>query len=216
MDIKKVLSFLSTLKDNNNKEWFDQHRPEWEAIKKDFNKFIADLILEISKFDKSIEGLQAKDCIFRINKDVRFSKDKSPYKTNIGAIINKGGKKSNFAGYYIHIEPQASMIAGGIYMPDAPLLKSIRQEIDYNFESFEKVLNHKLYKKYFEKMSGDKLVSVPKGYDESNPSIGYLKHKSFLSIYNISTKEIEIKHIVEVCKAMKPFNDFLNQAVISN
>jgi uncharacterized protein (TIGR02453 family) len=216
MDIKKVLSFLSTLKDNNNKEWFDQHRPEWEAIKKDFNKFIADLILEISKFDKSIEGLQAKDCIFRINKDVRFSKDKSPYKTNIGAIINKGGKKSNFAGYYIHIEPQASMIAGGIYMPDAPLIKSIRQEIDYNFESFEKVLNHKLYKKYFEKMSGDKLVSVPKGYDESNPSIAYLKHKSFLSIYNISTKEIEIKHIVEVCKAMKPFNDFLNQAVISN
>ncbi len=216
MDIKKVLSFLSTLKDNNNKEWFDQHRSEWETIKKDFNKFIADLILEISKFDKSIEGLQAKDCIFRINKDVRFSKDKSPYKTNIGAIINKGGKKSNYAGYYIHIEPGSSMIAGGIYMPDAPLLKSIRQEIDYNFESFEKIINHKIYKKYFNKMSGDKLISTPKGYDEKNPSIEYLKHKSFISVHKVSQKDMDIENIVEVCKALKPFNDFLNQSITQN
>ena len=133
--------FLSALKKNNNKEWFEANRKEYETSKKWFEELFENLISGISKLDKGVADLKPKDCLFRINRDVRFGKDKSPYKSNFGAAIAQGGRKSPFGGYYIHIEPGASFIAGGIHMPESEVLKNIRQEIDYNFKDFKKIIS---------------------------------------------------------------------------
>jgi uncharacterized protein (TIGR02453 family) len=131
-----TLQFLQSLQKNNNKPWFDENRKKYESAKENFAEFVEALINGIAAFDPTIQNLTAKNCMFRINRDVRFSKDKSPYKTNMGASISKGGKKINLAGYYFHCEPGKSFAAGGFYMPMAPELAKIRQEIDYNFKEW--------------------------------------------------------------------------------
>ncbi len=127
----------------------------------------------ISAFDNDIKDLQAKNCTFRINRDIRFSKDKTPYKTNMGASFNRGGKKSIFAGYYFHLEPGGkSFVGGGLWMPEPIALKKLRQEIDYCFPEFQKIINNQLFKKQYnslEMSEGQMLVNVPKGYDKENP-----------------------------------------------
>jgi uncharacterized protein (TIGR02453 family) len=213
------LKFLQALKSNNNKPWFDEHRHEYEILKKEMSALCQNAINEISKFDKSIISLEPKDCTFRINRDVRFSKDKSPYKTNVGAYMAKGGKKSQFSGYYIHIESGKSMLAGGLWMPEAPKLKTARQEIDYNFTDFKKIISNKNFEKYFGKVSGDKLVNAPKGYDDSNPALEYLKHKSWVVTHQFTDKEVLDKNfpktIAQGAKLMFPFLQFFNQAFIT-
>lgn len=220
MNFQNTFTFLKKLKEHNTKEWFDENRKEYESVKKDFNSYIRQLLADIQIWDKDIMGLEPKDCIFRINRDIRFSKDKSPYKTNIGAIISPGGKKSNRAGYYIHLEPgNKSFLAGGMYMPEADVLKNIRQEIDYNYPQFLKLIQAKDFKNYFGSIEGEKLSSVPKGYEATNEAIEYLKHKSFLMVHHIKDtdfKKSDIhKHIISVFKAMKPFDDFLNEALVN-
>ena len=138
-----TLKFLKDLKKNNNKPWFDAHRKEYEAAKIDFATFIQAVIDKHSKSDPTIKSTVAKDCMFRINRDVRFSKDKSPYKTNMGAYINRGGKKSVFAGYYFHCEPGQCFVGGGLWMPMPPELNKVRQEIDYNLDAFIKIMTSK-------------------------------------------------------------------------
>ena len=133
-----TLKFLKALKKNNNKPWFDAHRKEYEQAKGDFTFFIQSVIDKHSKSDPTINSISAKDCMFRINRDIRFSKDKSPYKTNMGAYINRGGKKSLFGGYYFHCEPGQSFVGGGLWMPMPPELNKVRQEIDYNYAAFKK------------------------------------------------------------------------------
>ena len=128
-----TLTFLKGLKKNNNKPWFDANRKKYEASKADFISFVDNTISAITKFDPAVSSLKAKDCIFRINRDIRFSKDKSPYKSNMGAYINPGGKKINTPGYYFHCEPGQSFAAGGLYIPEPGVLAKIRQEIDYSF-----------------------------------------------------------------------------------
>jgi uncharacterized protein (TIGR02453 family) len=143
----QTLRFLSQLKKNNNKPWFDSHRVAYEAARIDFGNFIQLLIDALQKQDPSITGLTARDCLFRINRDIRFSNDKTPYKSNFGASIKRGGRKSGFAGYYFHLEPGASFVGGGLWMPDAPKLKMMRQEIDYNWEEFSGIIGNKGFKK---------------------------------------------------------------------
>ena len=210
------LKFLKELKNNNHKIWFDENRGDYEILKKEMNQLVEKVIAEISRFDKNIIGLESKNCTFRINRDVRFSKDKSPYKTNVGAYMAKGGKKSEFCGYYIHIEPSKSFIAGGLWMPDAPKLKTARQEIDYNFKDFKKIISNKNFEKYFGKVGGEKLVNAPKGYDEKNEAIDFLKHKSWVVTHSFSDKEILDKNfpktIAEGAKIMLPFLQFFNAA----
>ncbi|MDZ4759118.1 MAG: DUF2461 domain-containing protein [Bacteroidota bacterium] len=218
MNFKETFIFLKKLKENNTKEWFDANRKQYEIIKKDFNGFVKTLLGDIQKWDKSIIGLEPKDCIFRINRDIRFSKDKSPYKTNIGAGISMGGRKSMSAGYYIHLEPgNKSMLAGGMYMPESDVLKKIRQEIDYNHAGFLKIINHKDFKKHFGTLTGETLSSVPKGYDAQNKAIEYLKHKSFLMVHSIKDTDFKnpdiYKHLLQVLKSMKPLDDFLNESL---
>jgi uncharacterized protein (TIGR02453 family) len=141
-----TIKFLKDLKKNNNKEWFDTNRKVYENAKADYAYFIDGIIKAHGKKDESIANLIAKNCMFRINRDIRFSKDKSPYKTNFGASISSGGKKIMKGGYYIHCEPGESFVAGGIYMPMPEDLNKVRQEIDYCFDEFKKIINHKNFK----------------------------------------------------------------------
>ena len=135
-----VLRFLRKLKKNNNKPWFEANRNGYTEAKQEVETFLEGLIASYGKTDDAISRLTPKDCMFRINRDVRFSKDKSPYKTNFGAFINPGGKKSTLAGYYLHIEPGASFAGGGLWMPMPAELAKIRQEIDYNLPEFTAIL----------------------------------------------------------------------------
>ena len=138
-----TLKFLKDLTKNNNKPWLDAHRNQYEAAKKDFETFIQAVIDRYGQKDETIREQEAKKCIFRINRDIRFSKDKTPYKTNMGASINRGGRKSVFAGYYFHCEPGQSFVGGGIWMPMAPEMKKVRQEIDYCFDEFKRSFNQR-------------------------------------------------------------------------
>ncbi len=217
MVTKSTLEFLSKLSKNNNKEWFDKNRPTYELAKTNFKEFVSELIISTAKFDSSIKHLEAKNCIFRINRDVRFSKNKSPYKNNLGAILSPGGKKSFSAGYYIQIQPGESFIAGGMWQPPTPQINAIRQEIDYNAAEFKKIIGSKEFKKLLGKLSDeDKLKSVPKGYDKSHPEIELLKFKSYITVYNLKDSEVLskdfLKHCNEVMKAMQPLNLFLRRA----
>jgi uncharacterized protein (TIGR02453 family) len=214
-----TLKFLKDLSKNNNKTWFDANRKLYESAKTDFQTTVDKLIMGISKFDEPIGTLKAKDCVFRINRDVRFSKDKSPYKTNIAAYFNQGGKKSNGAGYYLHIEPGKSFAAGGMWMPEPAVLAKIRQEIDYSFDEWKKILQNRNFQKNFtEGVNGIETLSrPPKGYDENNPAIEYLKMKGFIVTHSFTDAELQDKNIVkEITKtfeAIKPLVDFLNRAI---
>lgn len=214
---KSTLEFLSKLSKNNNKEWFEKNRPTYELAKTNFKEFVSELISSTAKFDPSVKHLEAKDCIFRINRDVRFSKNKAPYKNNFGAILSPGGKKSFAAGYYIQIQPGESFIAGGMWQPPTPQINAIRQEIDYNTAEFKKIIAAKDFKKFLGKLSEeDKLKSVPKGYDKTHPEIELLKFKSYITVHNLKDVDVLsknfLKHCNEVMKAMQPLNLFLRKA----
>jgi len=215
-----TLYFLEQLKINNHKEWFENNRNLYNNAKANYLQLVTDILKELSKTDASLSFLQAKDCTYRINRDVRFSKNKAPYKTNMGAGISKGGKKLMLAGYYLHCEPSQSFIAAGVWMPLAPELKKIRQEIDYSFEEFKTIVEDKSLQKLnisLEKGKDVMLTRPPKGYDELNPAIDFLKMKSFILSTSISDKTLTSKHLVDTvvtaCNTMKPFIDFLNRGL---
>lgn len=214
-----VLKFLKGLDKNNNKPWFDEHRKEYDGAKENFLLLLDELIKLITVFDPSIAHLKAKDCVFRINRDVRFSKNKSPYKTNISGYFNKNGKKGLGAGYYLHIEPGKSFVAGGMWLPEPNELVKIRQEIDYSFDDWKKFTGSTIFKKTFtEGVKGDTLVRPPKGYEENNPAIEFLKLKSFVVTKSFTDAAVLGKDFTkEACttfKIMKPLVDFLNAAII--
>jgi uncharacterized protein (TIGR02453 family) len=215
-----TLKFLKDLKKNNNKPWFDAHRKQFEAAKSDFAGFIQALIDKHGKNDESIAHLKAKDCTFRINRDVRFSKDKSPYKDNMGGYMSRGGKKSPFAGYYFHCQPGRCFAGGGLWMPMPPDLNKVRQEIDYNFNDFKKIIGSKKFKSIYGDLSRDAeyiLTRVPKGYDADNPAAAYLKLKSFVALSffkesDLTSKDL-LKKTVAAFEALQPMIEFINEAI---
>lgn len=214
-----TFKFLQNLKANNNKPWFDVNRKQYESAKEDFLLLTGEIIKEVAGFDKSIGDLKPKDCTFRINRDIRFSKNKTPYKTNMAASFNAAGKKASGAGYYFHLEPGAGFAGGGCYVPMPPELAKIRQEIDYNFEEWTTVLNKKMFKKQFPGgvESTSTLVRPPKNYDENNPAITYLKMKDFIVTCPFTDGALQHKNLARQIagsfEAMKPFVDFLNKAI---
>lgn len=217
---KSTFNFLKELKQNNNRDWFMDNKPKYQEAKLEFEGFIDDLIASISKFDNSIGHHTGKECVFRIYRDVRFSKDKSPYKTHLGAHITSAAKKSEIhtrAGYYIHIGPGESMLAGGAYLPQGPWIKAIRQEIAYNADDLRKIINGKKFKEYFGEIEGEKLKRAPKGYEPDHPEIELLKYKSFLASNKVSDAEVVsknfIQHGTDVFKTIFPFDQFLNRAM---
>ena len=217
---QSTIKFLKDLKRNNNKPWFDNHRKEYENARQDFSHFIQLVIDKHAKTDPSIGSLKAKECIFRINRDIRFSKDKSPYKTNLGASINRGGKKSIFGGYYFHCEPGESFIGGGVWMPMPPELKKIRQEIDYSLDEFNKIISSRRFRDvYGELYDGEdvSLSKVPQGFEKNNPAAPYLKLKSILAMKKFSEKEILSKDLLsqslQAFEALQPLVQFINRAL---
>lgn len=218
MNTKNALKFLQELSDNNSKEWFESRKPDFQVIKKEFDQFVQRLIDEIAKFDPLISDLEGKKCAYRIYRDVRFSPDKTPYKTHLGASITHGGKNSPYAGYYIHLEPGGkSMIAGGSWMPDGARIKKIREEIDYNADDFKKILNKPSFKNLFNELWDDRLKTAPKGYPKDHPEIELLRYKSFIVHTYIddttaANDDAFLQKLVAGAKEIKPLNDFINTA----
>ena len=215
-----TLKFLKDLKKNNTKEWFDANRKVYEAAKQDFEMLVQAVIAQHGKKDEEILSLKPRDCMFRINRDIRFSKDKSPYKTNFGAFINRGGKKSIYAGYYFHCEPGENFIGGGLWMPMPDALKKVRQEIDYCFDEFSKIVNNKKFKTiYGEVHRGEDMIlsRPPKGYGDDNPAIEFIKLKSFIAMQKLDDKDMTDKNlakkITEAFEALQPMIKFLNRAL---
>jgi uncharacterized protein (TIGR02453 family) len=216
-----TLKFLKELAKNNNKEWFDANRKKYETARADYIALADAIIKGFCKKDKDFEQLEGRKCLFRINRDIRFSKDKSPYKTNFGASFERGGRISPWAGYYLHIEPgNKSFIAGGVWQPEPDRMKKIRQEIDYNWSDFRKIISNKKFKLLFgdlEKTKETSLSREPKGYEKSNPAIDYIKLKSWVVSASLTDAEVTgkdlLKKILPGFELMQPFIEFLNEAL---
>lgn len=213
-----TIQFLKALKKNNNKEWFDKNRKIYEQAKADYLNFVTIMLNEIQGFDTSLMELQPKQCIFRLNRDVRFSKNKDPYKTNFGASFSKGAKKVQSAGYYFHLEPGENFVGGGLWMPMAPDLNKVRQEIDYCYKEFSSILKKPAFKSTYGDMDNSmKLVRPPKGFDVDNPALEYLKLKSFVVTRSIKDTELTdnqlVKNVVKDFKTIAPLVHFLNRAI---
>lgn len=214
---KSTLAFLEKLAKNNNKPWFDAHRDDYVAAKEDFEVVVDALLAGLATTESVFKEQKAKDCVFRIFRDVRFSKDKTPYKAHFGAFFSKGGRKFSGAGYYLHMEPGKSFIGGGLWHPEAPLLKAVRQEIDYNFDEFKGIIDDKKFKKLFKEINGERLKSLPQGYADDNPAIEYLKMKDYTVSAPLVDEDLTAKGFtkkgVDTFATMKPFIDFLNRSV---
>jgi uncharacterized protein (TIGR02453 family) len=211
-----TFQFLKELQKNNDRVWFDAHRDTYQIAMKDMQSFTSTLIAALTPIDPSLEGLEAKACIFRLFRDVRFSKNKLPYKTNLAAYLAKGGRKSARAGFYIHFEPNGkSFFGAGIWMPETPALQAIRQEIDYNWNELNQLVIKPSFKKLFPAIEGERLKKAPKGYALDHPAVAYLQLKSFLVTHPIPdallTQKELLKTLQSYCVAAKPFLDFLNR-----
>lgn len=216
METKPILDFLGELTKNNNREWFEANKPTYKKVKKHFDDIIAELIKGLSELDPLLSELKPKDCTFRIYRDVRFSKNKDPYKTNFGAVIARGGRKSNYALFYFHLDAERSFLAGGIYMPPTDVLNQVRQEIDYNASEFREIISSKEFKKYFDKLDGEQLKRAPKGYSPDDPNIDLLKYKSYLAVHDVARDKVVaedyIPYALKVYKAMLPMYNFINRS----
>ena len=216
----EALQFIEDLKNNNNKEWFHENKKRYEFFKKEYQNLIAEILQEMKPLDASLANLEVKNCTFRINRDIRFSKDKSPYKSNMGIWLSTNRNYKNSPGYYIHYEIGSSFIAGGLYCPEAEELKKVRKEIAFFYEDLEKISSNATFKKEFGTLDRDEtnvLKKAPKDYDPNHPAIEFLKLKSFTATQKISD-ELFIdkdfaKKITEKLIALKPLNEFLNRAL---
>lgn len=215
---KEVFQFLEALKENNNREWFTANKDLYEVAHRQVEAFVQDVITGISGFDKEIEPVAASKCIFRIYRDVRFAKDKTPYKTNFGASIAKGGRKMGTAGYYLHLEPGRSFVGGGIWMPEAATLKNIRSEIYFNSTEFESILMEKQFKKTYGSLGAfDKLKKAPKDFPADFVDVELLKYRSYVVTQDVSTEMAlspgYLEHVLRAFRVLKPLVDFLNRGI---
>lgn len=214
---EKSYSFLRLLKQNNNREWYHANKNIYNEAKLEFEHVTEILLHEMVEIDDNLSGLTPKDCIFRIFRDVRFSKDKSPYKTNFGSFLSPGGRKAVNAGYYLHIEPGESFVAGGIYMPPSPVLKAIREDIFENTDEFKEIVASAKEKSNFSGFFGDKLKGAPRGFPKDFPDIELLKYKSYGLSKSLADKELTddkaLQAIIRDFKILHPLIRFLNLAV---
>lgn len=218
---KETFAFIADLIAHNDREWFQENKDRYLAAKENVEAFADAILNQFRKIDTSIPPeLTAKRCVMRIYRDVRFSKDKSPYKNNFGIGISPNGKAADGPGYYIHIQPGNSFVAGGYWMPQAEHLKAIRQEIDYNTQDFLNIIEDKKFKSFFSGLDQtEKLKTSPKGYDTDHPYIEILKLKSFTVTHSFTDEELmdsnAVEKVIEGLKLIYPFSTFLNQAILS-
>lgn len=215
--MKETLEFLQELAANNNREWMAANKKRYEKARMAYLGLVENILEHLQKSEPGIAHLKAKDCVFRINRDVRFSADKSPYKINFAAYICPEGRKSFAPGYYLHIQPGSSFMAGGIYMPGSDWLKKIRQEIDYNGEPLLDYLGSKEVRAIFGDIEGESLKRAPKGYTEDHSHIALLKRKSFLLQHAFEDADLLREgvgeHIAGKFKLLKPFLDYFRVAI---
>lgn len=223
MITKEAAQFLEDLVANNNTEWMHANKKRYESFKKDYHNYIASILGEMKPLDKSLEPLEVKNCTFRINRDIRFSKDKTPYKTYVGIWISSGSKGNNRSGYYVHLERDKSFIAGGFYCPEADDLKKIRREIAYFYDDLDAILQEKNFKKEFgdfDRNESSTLKNPPRGYEKDHPAIENLKLKSFEASHKFDISEVLKEDFVPKMTrkliALKPLNDFINRAVTTD
>ncbi len=209
---KETFYFFSEIGKNNNKPWFEKNRSKYEKVRENFFEFIEDLLVQIRKIEPIYEK-DLKKYASRIYRDVRFSKDKSPYKNHISGLVERAPDYKK-CPMYIHIQPGKSFIGGGVWQPEPPLLQKIRQEIDYNSSEFNSIINKKSFVNLFGKLSGDSLVRPPKGYEADNPNIELLKLKQYIITKKFDDDMVSSKEFVkEICKCYKealPFFNFLD------
>jgi uncharacterized protein (TIGR02453 family) len=216
-DLAPVFDFLSSLKKHNNRAWFEENRAAYELARERFESFVDQVIHEYGK-SEDLGGITARDCVMRIYRDIRFSKDKSPYKTNMSATIAPGGKKSSSLGYHLHLQPhEESLIAGGLYMPTPEQLAKFRKAIDQDATPFKAIIKDKDFKKYFGTLDGEKVKTAPQGYSSEHPEIELLRFKQVVVVHRTSDETVLSPafggHTIKVFKAMKPFLDYLNRIV---
>jgi len=213
----QVFQFLNDLKRNNNREWMQDHRHLYQECKDEVMELVKKLINGISQFDSGISGLQPKDCMFRINRDIRFSRNKDPYKNNFGAAITAGGRKTGNPSYYLHIAPKKSFFAGGIYMPSADRLTKIRQEIDYNASELKAIIWGDTFYETFGDIRGQALKTCPRGYSSDHPDIKLLRLKSFLVKKDLTDHSFYSPHnfsqLISLSEMIYPFNKYLEMAI---
>ena len=215
---KESLQFIDDLTANNNRDWFLEHKKRYDKFKSDYQSLVAAFLSELKPLDASLEFLEVKNCTFRINRDIRFSKDKTPYKNHLGIWMSSGVKGSNRAGYYIHIGKNESFIAGGFYSPEADDLKKVRKEIAFFYEDLEEIVSEKSFQKIYGSLdTSNTLKNAPKDYEKDHPAIEFLKLKSFTATqkfdYNEATKDDFVKKTVAKLILLKPLNDFINRAL---
>lgn len=214
---KPYFLFLQELAEHNNKDWMDANRNQFLEVRSEFLEDVGFILDQLTEWEPEMIPLQPKDCVFRQNRDIRFSPNKSPYKTNLAAYFSVGGKKSNGPGYYLHLQPGGSFVAGGIWMPTGEILKLIRKEIDYSGGELENILLDPVFKDKFPALGGEKLKTSPRDYDADHPYIDFLKHKSFIVTAPIPDQLVESGNytsmVVDLFRLMKPFHDFLLRAM---
>jgi uncharacterized protein (TIGR02453 family) len=209
-----ILNFLDNLSQNNVKAWFDSNRAEYESAREIFNQFV-DTLIDEQRASDNLQGLTAKECVTRIYRDIRFTRDKSPYHTNFSAIIAPGGKKSPEQGYYVSIQPHdQTLVAGGLYMPSPEQLERFRQAIDQHAATFKRITVNKDFIEQFGKIEGERLKTAPKGYDRAHPEINLLQLKQVTVLHHFSDEQVLagdfLEKAVAVCRAMKPFLNYLD------
>ena len=212
--------FLEDLKSNNNRDWFQNNKKRYEIFKKEYHQLIQDFLDLMKPNDVTLSLLEVKNCAFRINRDIRFSKDKSPYKTHLGVWMNTNYGNSNGPGYYVHIEKGKSFIAGGLYSPEADELKKIRKEIAFFYDDLEAIISDKSFQKVYGNLDQNEtnsLKNAPKGYEKDHPAIEFLKLKSFVAVYKFDDSELQNKNFIEEASkkllVLKPFLAFLNRGL---
>lgn len=212
-----ILEFLKDLAANNDREWFAENKPRYNEALEALKDAVDTLILQLGAFDDDVKYLQAKDCIYRIYRDIRFSPDKSPYKRHMAAYMARGGRKSIRPGYYFHLQPGGeSLLAGGLYCMDSKMVKAARRAIDDNREEFLEIVSEPSFKENFV-FAGDRLKRMPLGFEQDSSVAEYLKYKDFTVMHKLPDDFFNNEgwegQIVEWCEALKPFNDFMNAAL---
>lgn len=220
MQISTALAFLNELHHNNNTDWFRAQKTRYEAYKKIYVQTIAQWLELMSKVDPTLQSLSPKDCTFRINRDIRFSKDKSPYKTNMGIWMSQNKGRKNSPGYYIHLEPESAFVAGGMWCPEPAEVQLIRREIAFFYEDLQGVMQAPTFRQCFGDFSrepGQFLQKVPKDYPSDHPAAEWLKLKSFTVSAPLLTKAVDgpefSAEVIEKLSLLKPLNDFLRRGL---
>lgn len=215
-NLQQTLQFLEDLRFNNSREWFEDNRKRYEQARKNAEAVVTEIIGLFAPVE-DLGKLEAKKCFFRIYRDVRFSKDKSPYKTNFGIVIGPNGTKTVGRSYYLNIQPGESMVAGGVYDPSPEQLKAIRQAIAEKPQKLQKILKAPDFARYFGEMGGDRLKTPPKGYSADDPAIELLKHKQFLASHDFKDEDLLADDLaarfVEGCRILKPFEGYFQDVL---